>query len=66
MIACILKEWKFLDDEGNFNEDVAIDVLSQGEERAKYEEIAKQCRPSLKRNIEEMPIYLYACYTERA
>lgn len=64
LIKCILSKWNLLDDKGNFKEDVAIDVLSKGEERAKYEEIAQKCKSAADGNTDEMPIHVYACYTE--
>lgn len=64
LIKCILGKWSLLDDKGNFKEDVAIDVLSNGEDRAKYEEIAKKCKSKADGNADEMPIIVYACYTE--
>lgn len=64
MIKCILEKWRFIDEKGDFLEEVAVEVLSSGEDRAKYEEIAKECRPAAGGNKDEMPIHLYTCYTK--
>lgn len=64
LIKCILERWRVIDNKGNFQEQIAVDVLSEGEDRAKYEAIAEQCRPAADENKDEMPIKLFACYTK--
>lgn len=62
---CFLGKFGFIDSKGDFQESVAIEKLSKGEDRAKIEEIVKQCKSVIGQNKDENPIKLYACYLEK-
>lgn len=62
---CFLEKIGFIDQKGDFQESVAIEKLSKGEDRAKIEEIVKQCKSTAGDNKDESPIKLYACYLEK-
>lgn len=62
---CFLGKIGFIDSKGDFQENVAIEKLSKGEDRAKIEEIVKQCKSVIGQNKDENPIKLYACYLEK-
>lgn len=62
---CFLSKLGFIDSKGDFQENVAIEKLSKGEDKAKIEEIVKQCKSVIGDNKDENPIKLYACYLEK-
>lgn len=55
----------FVDGNGDLLEDVAIEKLSKGGDRAKIEVLTKQCTAIAGDNKDEYPIKLYACYLEK-
>lgn len=63
---CFLGKIGFVNEKGEFQESVAIEKLSKGEDRKKIEEIVKQCKTATANdNKDEAPINLYACYVEK-
>lgn len=55
----------FINDAGDLQEQVIIEKLSKGGDRAKVEEIIKQCKSVLGANKDENPLKLYGCYLEK-
>ncbi|XP_031628703.1 general odorant-binding protein 56a-like [Contarinia nasturtii] len=62
---CFLSKLGFIDSNGDFQENVAVEKLSKGEDKAKVEEIVKSCKSVIGDNKDENPIKLYACYLEK-
>lgn len=62
---CFLGKIGFINEKGEFQESVAIEKLSKGEDRSKIEQIVKQCKAVAGDNKDEVPINLYACYVEK-
>lgn len=62
---CFLTKIGFINEKGEFQENVAIEKLSKGEDRSKIEQIVKQCKSVAGDNKDEAPINLYACYVEK-
>lgn len=62
---CFLGKLGFIDAKGDLQESVIVEKLSKGEDRAKVEEIVKQCKSVLGPNKDENPIKLYGCYLEK-
>lgn len=62
---CFFGKFGFIDNKGDFQENVAIQKISEGADPAKIKEISKQCRSVIGPNKDENPIKLYACYFEK-
>lgn len=62
---CFLHKLGFINDAGELQEQVVIEKMSKGGDRAKIEEIVKGCKSVLGTNKDENPIKLYACYLEK-
>lgn len=54
-----------MDANGEIQENVIIEKLSKGEDKAKIEDIVKQCKAAAGNNKDETPLRLYACYVDK-
>lgn len=62
LAKCYFQKAGILDQNGDYQESVAIDKISVGKDRAEIEDILKQCKATAGDNKDEFALRFYACY----
>lgn len=62
---CLLENLGVLNEDGDYQETAAIDLLTKHYDRALLEEVVYECRSAIGDNKAENGISIYICYNER-